>query len=97
MTNTTLTTIQFSNEKGNALPKVREAVKNQAVDAFIPEGFELAENGSYVKAVAIDEFDNEPVYVTLSMTVTKNYPTKKERKPSKKNKATEEVSVPELF
>lgn len=97
MTNTTLTTIQFSNEKGNALPKVREAVKNQAVDAFIPEGFELAENGSYVKAVAIDDFDNEPVYITLSMTVTKKYPTKKERKPSNKKSNVEEVSVPELF
>ena len=97
MKDTTLTSIQFSNEKGNALPKVREAVKNQAVAAFIPEGFELAENGSYVKAVAIDDFDNEPVYVTLSMTVTKKYPTKKERKSSAKKSDVEEINVPELF
>lgn len=94
----TFKTIDFTNEKGNVSVKVRNIVREQSIAKFIPEGFELSEDGStYVKQIAIDARTGSPVYATLALTVTNVMPTKKERKASEKNAVKVEVHVPSLF
>lgn len=94
MTNTNLPTITFTTEKGGVKPAVRSQIREQALTYLNLADFEKAADGSYIKAVAIDEMSGEPIYVNVSLTITNHLPTKRV---AKSKKSAPVVEVPSLF
>lgn len=99
-----MTTIQFTNEKGNVSAKVREHIKNSTV-AKITEAFESAGLEAVINAdkglsiaVAKDAVDGETVFVHIDFTVSKRDPATKTAKSKTKAKTkAPEVELPDLF
>lgn len=99
-----MTTIQFTNEKGNVSAKVREHIKNSTI-AKITEAFESvglesvlnADKGLSI-AVANDAADGNPVFVHIDFTISKRDPAVKTAKTKTKAKTKKtEVELPDLF
>lgn len=99
-----MTTIQFTNEKGNVSAKVREHIKNSTI-AKITEAFESVGLESVINAdkglsiaVATDAADGKPVFVHIDFTVSKRDPATKTAKSKTKAKTkAPEVELPDLF
>ena len=99
-----MTTIQFTNAKGNVSAKVREHIKNSTI-AKITEAFESvgldavinADKGLSI-AVANDAADGNPVFVHIDFTISKRDPATQTAKTKTKAKTkTAEVELPDLF
>lgn len=99
-----MTTIQFTNEKGNVSAKARKHIKDSVV-AKIASAFEAAGLDSVVNAdgglsiaVATDAATGEVIFTHLDFTVSTRSPDVKTAKSKKKAKApTEGDTLPDLF
>ena len=97
-----LKAVKFTNEKGNALVAVRNALKAQATakvleslaDTF--DGTIINEKGGFSVPLAVDSVSGKTIYAHLEMTVSTNEAKKTERKAKAKSNA-EPVVVPSLF
>ena len=97
-----LKNVKFTNEKGNALVAVRNALKAQATakvleslaDTF--EGTIINEKGGFSVPLAVDSVSGRVIYAHLEMTVSTNEAKKVERKAKAKANA-EPIVVPSLF
>lgn len=89
-----MTTLQFTNEKGNARPAVRTAIKNQVHDYLMKatDGkLQVGPNGLYMQ-VATDEATGDVIYAVLPVSITTHDPSvEKPKAPSKKAKANEPI------
>jgi hypothetical protein len=99
-----MTTIQFTNAKGNVSAKVREHIKNSTI-AKITEAFESVGLESVINAdkglsiaVATDAADGNPVFVHIDFTISKRDPATQTAKTKTKAKTKKtEVELPDLF
>ena len=99
-----MTTIQFTNEKGNVSAKARKHIKDSVV-AKIAQAFEVAGLESVVNAdgglsiaVAKDAATGNTIFTHLEFTVSDRDPAVKTAKSKKKAKApTTEVELPDIF
>lgn len=99
-----MTTIQFTNEKGNVSAKVRNHIKDSTI-AKITEAFESAGLEAVINAdkglsiaVAKDAADGETVFVHIDFTVSKRDPAVKTAKSKVKAKTkAPDVELPDLF
>lgn len=99
-----MTTIQFTNEKGNVSAKVRNHIKDSTI-AKITEAFESAGLEAVINAdkglsiaVAKDTADGETVFVHIDFTVSKRDPAVKTAKSKVKAKTkAPDVELPDLF
>lgn len=99
-----MTTIQFTNEKGNVSAKVRNHIKDSTI-AKITEAFESAGLEAVINAdkglsiaVAKDAADGETVFVHIDFTVSKRDPAIKTAKSKVKAKTkVPDVELPDLF
>ena len=98
-----LKTVKFTNEKGNALVAVRNALKAQAQSKILEvladefDGTIVNEKGGFSVPLAIDSVTGKVIYAHLEMTVSANEAKKTERKAKKSKTASEPVVVPVLF
>ena len=99
-----MTTIQFTNEKGNVSAKARKHIKDSVIaritKAFEAAGLEASVNadGGLSIAVAEDAVDGATIFTHLDFTVSKRDPETKTAKSKKKAKAkVAEVELPDLF
>lgn len=99
-----MTTIQFTNEKGNVSAKARKHIKDSVVaritKAFEAAGLEASLNadGGLSIAVAEDAVDGGTIFTHLDFTVSKRDPAVKTAKSKKKAKtATPTEELPDLF
>ena len=96
-------TVKFTNEKGNALVAVRNALKAQAQSKILEvladnfDGTIVNEKGGFSVPLAVDSVTGKTIYAHLEMTVSTNEVKKTERKASKSKTAGEPVVVPVLF
>ena len=98
-----MTTIQFTNEKGNVSAKARKHIKDSVI-AKISEAFEAAgleavinADGGLSIAVASDT-DGATIFTHIDFTVSKRDPAVATAKTKKKAKAPVEAEVlPDLF
>lgn len=99
-----MTTIQFTNEKGNVSAKARKHIKDSVV-AKIAQAFEVAGLESVVNAdgglsiaVAKDAVTGNTIFTHLEFTVSDRDPAVKTAKSKKKAKApATEVALPDIF
>lgn len=99
-----MTTIQFTNEKGNVSAKARKHIKDSVI-AKIVAAFEAAGLDSVVNAdgglsiaVAKDAADGAVIFTHLDFTVSTRDPSVKTVKSKKKAKTAKvEVELPDLF
>lgn len=99
-----MTTIQFTNEKGNVSATVRNYIKDSTI-AKITEAFESAGLEAVINAdkglsiaVAKDAADGETVFVHIDFTVSKRDPAVKTAKSKVKAKTkAPDVELPDLF
>ena len=99
-----MTTIQFTNEKGNVSAKARKHIKDSVV-AKIAQAFEAAGLESVVNAdgglsiaVAQDAATGNTIFTHLEFTVSDRDPAVKTAKSKKKTKvAAPEVELPDIF
>lgn len=99
-----MTTIQFTNEKGNVSAKARKHIKDSVV-AKIAQAFEAAGLESVVNAdgglsiaVAQDAATGNTIFTHLEFTVSTRDPAVKTAKSKKKTKApVTEVELPDIF
>lgn len=98
-----LKSVKFTNEKGNALVAVRNALKAQAQSKILEvlsdnfDGTIVNEKGGYSVPLAVDSVSGKTIYAHLEMSVSTNEVKKTERKASKSKTASEPVVVPVLF
>lgn len=99
-----MTTIKFTNEKGNVSAKARKHIKDSVIariaSAFETAGLEAVVNadGGLSIAVAQDAATNETIFTHLDFTVSTRDPAVKTAKSKTKAKAkTEDVELPDLF
>jgi hypothetical protein len=99
-----MTTIQFTNAKGNTSAKVRNFIKDSTIakitEAFEAVGLEAVINADkgLSLAVAQDAADGAIVFVHMDFTVSKRDPSVKTAKSKAKTKAkTADVELPDLF
>ena len=99
-----MTTIQFTNEKGNVSAKARKHIKDSVIakitSAFEAAGLESVINadGGLSIAVAQDEANGAVIFTHLDFTVSTRDPSVKTVKSKKKAKSTKvEVELPDLF
>ena len=99
-----MTTIQFTNEKGNVSAKARKHIKDSViakiVSAFEGAGLESVVNadGGLSIAVATDAATGETIFTHLDFTVSTRDPATKTAKSKKKTKTTsDETVLPDLF
>lgn len=99
-----MTTIQFTNEKGNVSAKARKHIKDSVIakitSAFESAGLESVVNadGGLSIAVAQDASTGEVIFTHLDFVVSTRDPNVKTVKSKKKAKsATAEVELPDLF
>lgn len=99
-----MTTIQFTNKKGNASAKVRKHIKDSVVakivQAFEAAGLESVVNadGGLSIAVAQDAATGNTIFTHLEFTVSDRDPAVKTAKSKKKTKvAAPEVELPDIF
>ena len=98
-----LKAVKFTNEKGNALVAVRNALKAQAQSKIVEvlaENFEGAivnEKGGFSVPLAVDTVSGKTIYAHLEMTVSTNEAKKVERKTKKSKADGEPIVVPVLF
>lgn len=99
-----MTTIQFTNEKGNVSAKARKHIKDSVI-AKIAQAFEVAGLESVVNAdgglsiaVAQDAGTGKTIFTHLAFTVSDRDPAVKTAKSKKKTKApAAEVELPDIF
>lgn len=98
-----MTTIQFTNEKGNVSAKARKHIKDSVLakiaQAFEAAGLEAVVNadGGLSIAVAADT-DGSTIFTHIDFTVSKRDPAVATAKTKKKAKAPVETEVlPDLF
>ena len=99
-----MTTIQFTNEKGNVSAKVREHIKASTIakitEAFESVGLEAVMNADKGLSIAVakDAADGQTVFVHIDFTVSKRDPAVKTAKTKAKAKTkTPDVELPDLF
>ena len=99
-----MTTIKFTNEKGNVSAKARKHIKDSVIarisSAFEAAGLEATVNadGGLSIAVATDEIDGSVIFTHLDFTVSTRDPAVKTAKSKSKAKPkTDEVVLPDLF
>jgi len=99
-----MTTIQFTNEKGNVSAKARKHIKDSVVakitSAFKDAGLDAVINadGGLSIAVAVDEATGETIFTHLDFTVSTRDPNTKTAKSKKKTKTVSADEVlPSLF
>lgn len=99
-----MTTIKFTNEKGNVSAKARKHIKDSVIarisSAFEAAGLEATVNadGGLSIAVATDETDGSVIFTHLDFTVSTRDPAVKTAKSKSKTKPkTDEVVLPDLF
>jgi len=99
-----MTTIQFTNEKGNVSAKARKHIKDSVI-AKIAQAFEAAGLESVVNAdgglsiaVAQDTTTGNTIYTHLEFTVSDRDPAVKTAKSKKKTKSpANEIQLPDIF
>jgi hypothetical protein len=97
-----LKSVKFTNEKGNALVAVRNALKAQAQSKVLEvladnfDGTIINEKGGFSVPLAVDSVSGKTIYAHLEMTVSTNEAKKVERKAKAKTES-EPVVVPVLF
>jgi hypothetical protein len=99
-----MTTIQFTNEKGNVSAKARKHIKDSVI-AKIAQAFEAAGLESVVNAdgglsiaVAQDAGTGNTIFTHLAFTVSDRDPSIKTAKSKTKAKPkTEDVELPDIF
>lgn len=99
-----MTSIQFTNEKGNVSAKMREHIKASTI-AKITEAFEAVGLDAIVNAdkglsiaVATDKADGAVIFVHCDFSVSKRDPMTKTAKSKTKAKTkAPEVELPDLF
>ena len=99
-----MTTIQFTNEKGNVSAKTRKHIKDSVI-AKIAQAFEAAGLESVVNAdgglsiaVAQDATTGNTIFTHLEITISDRDPAIKTAKSKKKVKApADEVALPDIF
>ena len=81
-------------EKGNLKTSTQKAIREQAIKTFTDSGYELMPNGKLSKIVATIGSNEIRVNVELSVGLNTTF-----AKPGTKSttKASEEVSIPNLF
>ena len=99
-----MTTIKFTNEKGNVSAKARKHIKDSVIAkitaAFEAAGLEAVVNadGGLSIAVATDEADGSVIYTHLDFSVsTRNPATKTAKSKTKAKPKADEVDLPDLF
>lgn len=99
-----MTTIKFTNEKGNVSAKARKHIKDSVVariaSAFETAGLEAVVNadGGLSIAVATNEADGATIFTHLDFTVSTRDPAVKTAKSKTKSKPkADEVVLPDLF
>ena len=99
-----MTTIKFTNEKGNVSAKARKHIKDSVIaritNAFEAAGLEAVVNadGGLSIAVAVNEADGAVIYTHLDFTVSTRDPATKTAKSKTKSKAkVEDEPLPDLF
>ena len=98
-----LKAVKFTNEKGNALVAVRNALKAQAQSKILEvlaenfDGTIVNEKGGFSVPLAVDTVSGKTIFAHLEMTVSTNEAKKVERKGKKTKTAGEPVVVPVLF
>ena len=99
-----MTTIQFTNEKGNVSAKARKHIKDSVIakitSAFEAAGLESVVNadGGLSIAVAKDAADGSVIFTHLDFTVSTRDPAVKTVKSKKKTKTVAvNVELPDLF
>ena len=99
-----MTTIKFTNEKGNVSAKARKHIKDSVIakisTAFETAGLEATINadGGLSLAVAADERTGETIFTHLDFVVSTRDPAVKTAKTKSKSKAkTEDEVLPDLF
>ena len=99
-----MTTIKFTNEKGNVSAKARKHIKDSVIAkisaAFEAAGLEATINadGGLSLAVAADETTGDTIFTHLDFVVSTRDPSVKTAKTKTKAKAkTEDVELPDLF
>lgn len=98
-----MTTIQFTNEKGNVSAKARKHIKDSVVariaQAFKAAGLESVVNADGGLSIAVaQDVDGAPIFTHLEFTVSKRDPGVKTAKSKKKAKAAvETVELPDIF
>lgn len=99
-----MTTIKFTNEKGNVSAKARKHIKDSVIarisSAFESAGLEAVVNadGGLSIAVATNEADGAVIYTHLDFTVSTRDPATKTAKSKTKAKPkADEVELPDLF
>lgn len=98
-----LKSVKFTNEKGNALVAVRNALKAQAQSKILEvladnfDGTIVNEKGGFSVPLAVDSVSGKTIFAHLEMTVSTNEAKKVERKGKKAKTASEPVVVPVLF
>lgn len=86
-------TINFTNEKGNAIPSMQRMVKSQVKEQFFKD-FKEGENGKMYIKVATDSNTGKPVYAVCEIVATINPSLEKEKR---KSRAKANVEIPNLF
>lgn len=99
-----MTTIKFTNEKGNVSAKARKHIKDSVIAkitaAFESAGLEAVVNadGGLSIAVAANEADGATIFTHLDFTVSTRDPNVKTAKSKKKAKApVAEAELPDIF
>ena len=99
-----MTTIKFTNEKGNVSAKARKHIKDSVIariaSAFETAGLEAVVNadGGLSIAVATNEADGATIFTHLDFTVSTRDPAVKTAKSKTKSKPkADEVVLPDLF
>ena len=98
-----MTTIQFTNEKGNVSAKARKHIKDSVVakivSAFEAAGLESVVNADGGLSIAVaQDTDGSTIFTHLDFTVSTRDPATKTAKSKKKAKAPVEAEVlPDLF
>ena len=99
-----MTTIKFTNEKGNVSAKARKHIKDSVIakiaSAFATAGLEAVVNadGGLSIAVAVNEADGATIFTHLDFTISTRDPAVKTAKSKTKVKPkTDEVVLPDLF
>ncbi len=98
-----MTTIQFTNEKGNVSAKARKHIKDSVIaritKAFESAGLESVVNADGGLSIAVaQDTDGSVIFTHLDFTVSTRDPNTKTAKSKKKTKvATETEVLPDLF
>jgi hypothetical protein len=99
-----MTTIQFTNEKGNVSAKARKHIKDSViakiVSAFEGAGLDAVINadGGLSIATAVNEADGAVIFTHLDFTVSTRNPDTKTAKSKKRTRTvSNETVLPDLF